>query len=130
MKASKLIKLSFTLALLFTASISASAYQNNDFVYNSKEVNGLKVGQIVYKSDGNTLSNYMNYNYRYDDQKRLIESEASKWDSSRNEWVKSECIRYDYQAGNVTTTYYKWNSRKGAYELEPERTVTVVYTAR
>lgn len=130
MKASKLIKLSFTLALLFTASISASAYQNNDFVYNSKEVNGLKVGQTVYKSDGNTLSNYMNYNYRYDDQKRLIESEASKWDSKRGEWVKSECIRYTYQAGNVTTTYYKWNDRKGAYELEPERTVTMVYAAR
>ena len=35
------------------------------------------------------------------------------------------CIRYAYQGKSITTTYYKWNSRKGEYTLIPDMTITI-----
>ena len=81
--------------------------------------------QTVYKMDGNTLANYMKYNYKYDDNKRMIESEALKWNSSKDEWEKDLRINYTYEGKTVTTNYYKWNAKKQAYVLVPEMTVTM-----
>ena len=53
----------------------------SNLIYNSEEVNGMKVAETVYKMDGSTLANYMKYNYKYDDQKRITESEALKWNA-------------------------------------------------
>ncbi len=75
--------------------------------------------------DGNTLANYMKYNYKYDDNNRMTESEALKWNSTKNTWENDMCIRYTYQGKTVTTTYYKWNSKKREYILVPEMTVTM-----
>ena len=63
------------------------------------------------------------YNYKYDDQNRMTESEALKWNSTKNTWGKDMCIRYAYQGKTMTTTYYKWNNKKGEYILVPEMTV-------
>ena len=59
----------------------------------------------------------------YDDQNRMTESEALKWNSTKNTWGKDMCIRYAYQGKTMTTTYYKWNNKKGEYILVPEMTV-------
>ena len=111
MKAKVSLKMFVLSAALLIASFTASA-RNNDgqLIYNPIEENGMTVGQTVYKMDGNTLANYMKYNYKYDDNKRMTESEALKWDSNKDEWVKN---------------YYKWNAKKRAYVLVPEMTVTM-----
>ena len=85
----------------------------------------MTVGQTVYKMDGNTLANYMKYNYKYDDNKRMIESEALKWNNSKDAWEKDLRINYTYEDKTVTTNYYKWNAKKQAYVLVPEMTVTM-----
>ena len=121
----KLLKTLIFSTLLFTCTLSASAYNENNLIYNSEEENGMMVGQTVYKTDGNLLSNYMKYNYKYDDQNRMTESEAMKWNSDLNKWEKDICIHYLYQGKSLTTEYYKWNKKKGKYVLVPEMTVTV-----
>lgn len=83
------------------------------------------VGQTVYKMNGSTLANYMKYNYKYDDNKRMIESETLKWNSTKEEWEKDLRINYTYEGKTVTTNYYKWNNKKRAYVLVPEMTVTM-----
>jgi hypothetical protein len=88
-------------------------------------VNGVKVAETVYKMDGSTLANYMKYNYKYDDQNRMTENEALKWNAVKNTWTNDMCIRYAYQGKSVTTTYYKWNNKKNTYILIPEMTVTM-----
>lgn len=112
-------------ALLLVCGLSTYADNKSNLIYNSEEVNGVMVGQTVYKMDGNTLANYMKYNYKYDDQKRMTESEAMKWDADRGIWHNDMCIRYAYQGKSVTTTYYKWSNKKGEYVLVPEMTVTM-----
>lgn len=123
MKAKVSLKTVIVSALLLVCGLNASADNKSNLIYNSEEVNGMKVAETVYKMDGNTLANYMKYNYKYDDQNRMTESEALKWNSTKNTWGNDMCIRYAYQGKTETTTYYKWNSKKGEYILVPEMTV-------
>lgn len=126
MKAKVSLKLFIVSAILLVASATASA-RNNDgqLIYNPIEENGITVGQTVYKMDGSSLANYMKYNYKYDDNKRMTESEALKWNSTKEEWEKDLRINYVYEGKTVTTNYYKWNTKKQAYVLVPEMTVTM-----
>ena len=126
MKAKVFLKMFVVSAVLLVASIATSARSNDgQLIYNPVEENGMTIGQTVYKMDGSTLANYMKYNYKYDDQNRMTESEALKWNSTKEEWEKDLRINYTYEGKTVTTNYYKWNNKKRAYVLVPEMTVTM-----
>ena len=112
-----------SVVLLMTSFVASARSYDGQLVYNPVEENGVMVGQTVYKMNGSTLANYMKYNYKYDDNKRMIESETLKWNSTKNTWGKDMCIRYAYQGKTMTTTYYKWNNKKSEYILVPEMTV-------
>ncbi len=126
MKTKVLFKMFILSAVLLVMSLATSARSyDGQLVYNPIEENGVTVGQTVYKMNGNTLANYMKYSYKYDDNKRMIESEALKWNSDKNEWQKDLRINYTYVGKSVTTKYYKWNNKKQTYVLVPEMTVTM-----
>ena len=126
MKTNFSFKLVILSAVLFVVSIAASARVfDGQLIYNPIEENGMMVGQTVYKKDGNTLANYMKYNYKYDDQKRMVESETLKWNVVKEQWENDLRIEYAYSGKTVTTTYYKWNNKKNAYVLVPKMTVTM-----
>ena len=117
-----------SVVLLMTSFVASARSYDGQLVYNPVEENGVMVGQTVYKMNGSTLANYMKYNYKYDDNKRMIESETLKWNSTKEEWEKDLRINYTYEGKTVTTNYYKWNNKKRAYVLVPEMTVTMVNT--
>ena len=126
MKTKVLFKMFILSAVLLVMSLATFARSyDGQLVYNPIEENGVTVGQTVYKMNGNTLANYMKYSYKYDDNKRMIESEALKWNSDKNEWQKDLRINYTYVGKSVTTKYYKWNNKKQTYVLVPEMTVTM-----
>ena len=114
-----------SVVLLMTSFVASARSYDGQLVYNPVEENGVMVGQPVYKMYGSTLANYMKYNYKYDDNKRMIESETLKWNSTKEEWEKDLRINYTYEGKTVTTNYYKWNNKKRAYVLVPEMTVTM-----
>ena len=114
-----------SVVLLMTSFVASARSYDGQWVYNPVEENGVMVGQTVYKMNGSTLANYMKYNYKYDDNKRMIESETLKWNSTKEEWEKDLLINYTYEGKTVTTNYYKWNNKKRAYVLVPEMTVTM-----
>ena len=109
-----------SVVLLMTSFVASARSYDGQLVYNPVEENGVMVGQTVYKMNGSTLANYMN-----DDNKRMIESETLKWNSTKEEWEKDLRINYTYEGKTVTTNYYKWNNKKRAYVLVPEMTVTM-----
>lgn len=114
-----------SVVLLMTSFVASTRSYDGQLVYNPVEENGVMVGQTVYKMNGSTLANYMKYNYKYDDNKRMIESETLKWNSTKEEWEKDLRINYTYEGKTVTTNYYKWNNKKRAYVLVPGMTVTM-----
>lgn len=126
MKTNFSLKLVILSVVLLVASVATSARVfDSQLIYNPIEENGMMVGQTVYKKNGNVLANYMKYNYKYDENKRMIESETLKWNASKDQWENDLRIEYTYNGKTVTTNYYKWNSKKQAYVLVPEMTVTM-----
>ena len=71
----KTLKTLILFSFLFVCGMNVSADNKSNLIYNSEEVNGMKVAETVYKMDGSTLANYMKYNYKYDDQNRSHEME-------------------------------------------------------
>ena len=126
MKTTGFLKTAVLSAVLLVSSITVCArnYDNN-LIYNSEEENGMLVGQTVYKMEGSSLANYMKYNYKYDTNKRMIESQTMKWNSYKNNWENDLLVRYTYEGKTVTTNYYKWNNREQEFILAPEMTVTM-----
>lgn len=109
--------------LMLVFSMNVNARRADNLIYNSEEVNGLVVSQTVYKNEGNSLSNFMKYNYKYDAQNRVVEQENMKW--NEGQWSKDLCLRHTYSGKQMTTEYYKWNNKKQQYILAPEMTITV-----
>ena len=126
MKTTGFLKTVALSAVLLVSSVAVSArnYDNN-LIYNSEEENGMLIGQTVYKKEGSSLANYMKYNYKYDDNKRMIESQTMKWNSNKNNWENDLLVRYTYEGKTITTNYYKWNNLKSEFILAPEMTVTM-----
>lgn len=121
----KAMKSLIIFSLLLAYGLTASADGNNNLVYNSEEVNGVMVGQTVYKMEGSSLVNYMKYSYTYDDQQRMTENLSQRWNSTRQAWENDICLRYTYEGKTTTTEYYKWNAKKKTFVLVPEMTVTM-----
>ncbi len=126
MKTFNLIKITLVAVIAWMTNVTISAATlDNNLIYNAEEVNGVKVSETVYKMDGTTLTNYMKYNYKYNDNQQMTENMSQKWNSSKECWENDLCIRYIYDNKSVTTEYYKWNSKKKDFVLIPEMTVTM-----
>lgn len=126
MKTKAILKTVVLSAVILVSSVAVSARSfDNNLIYNTEEVNGVMVGQTVYKMDGSALANYMKYSYKYDDNKRMTESITMKWNSSKNQWENDLCTRYSYTGKSVTTNYYKWSNKKNNFVLVPEMTITM-----
>ena len=92
-----------SVVLLMTSFVASARSYDGQLVYNPVEENGVSLP----------------------DNKRMIESETLKWNSTKEEWEKDLRINYTYEGKTVTTNYYKWNNKKRAYVLVPEMTVTM-----
>ncbi len=126
MKALNLMKIVIAVVIAFIANVTIYASNpDNNLIYNAEEVNGMKVAETVYKMDGNMLTNYMKYNYKYDENKQMTENLSQKWNNVKNRWDNDLCIRYTYDNKSITTEYYKWNAKKKTFVLLPEMTVTM-----
>ena len=126
MKALNLMKIVIAVVIAFIANVTIYASTpDNNLIYNAEEVNGMKVAETVYKMNGNMLTNYMKYNYKYDENKQMTENLSQKWNSTKNRWDNDLCIRYTYDSKSITTEYYKWNAKKKTFVLVPEMTVTM-----
>lgn len=126
MKAMNFLKSVFVVACIFVANLTISANTPEaNLIYNTEEVDGIKMSETVYKMNEGILTNYEKYNYKYNDNKQVIESTLMKWDATRNDWRNHMCIKYSYAGDNVTIEYYKWNKGKKDFILVPEMTVTV-----
>ena len=126
MKALNLMKIVIAVVIAFIANVTIYASTpDNNLIYNAEEVNGMKIAETVYNMDGNMLTNYMKYNYKYDENKQMTENLSQKWNSTKNRWDNDLCIRYTYDSKSITTEYYKWNAKKKTFVLVPEMTVTM-----
>ena len=119
----KLTVLSFVL-LVSNVTLQARGFDGN-LIYNSEEKDGVMIGQTVYKMDNGSLTNYMKHDYKYDDNKRMVETETQKWNGKTKQWDNDLRSTHAYAGKSITTNYYKWNAKESKYILAPEMSVTM-----
>lgn len=123
MKFKQNFKVLIIAVLLIGSFCNLSAKTNvNNIVYNTHEKNGMLVGQTLYKQEGKTLTQYLRYNYVYNNENKIIENNIEKWDNENQTWINALTTKYSYENQNVLTKTYKWNSIKKIYQLMPEKT--------
>lgn len=126
MKTFNFIKIFAVAVISIVANVTIYARGlDNNLVYNTEEVDGMKVAETVYKMNDGILTNYMKYHFKYDAKKQMTENMSQKWNANKNIWENDLCIRYIYENKSVTTEYYKWNAKKEQFVLIPEMTVTM-----
>ena len=126
MKTMSIMKTLLVTAVIMISNVTISARTTeSNLVYNAEEVNGVKVAETVYKRNGDMLTNYMKYNYKYDNNQQMTENLSQKWNEDENAWENDLCIRFTYDNKSITTQYYKWNPKKHTFVLIPSMTVTM-----
>ena len=102
MKTMSIMKTLLVTAVIMISNVTISARTaESNLVYNAEEVNGVKVAETVYKRNGDMLTNYMKYNYKYDDNQQMTENLSQKWNEDEKAWENDLCIRYTYDSKSI-----------------------------
>ena len=121
-----LLKSLFVTEFVFAANLTVFANSpETELIYNTEVIDGVKMSETVYKMNEGILTNFEKYNYKYNDQKQVVENILQKWDANKGEWCNSMCIKYTYNEKSTTIQYYKWNELRQDYILVPQMTVTM-----
>ena len=103
----------FVTVFVFAANLTVFASNpETELIYNTEEIDGVKMSETVYKMNEGILTNFEKYNYKYNDKKQVVENVLQKWDEGRGTWRNHMCIKYTYNENSTTIQYYKWNKNK------------------
>ena len=92
MKTMSIMKTLLVTAVIMISNVTISARTaESNLVYNAEEVNGVKIAETVYKRNGDMLTNYMKYNYKYDDNQQMTENLSQKWNEDEKAWENDLC---------------------------------------
>ena len=97
------------------------------YYYDNKGVIELADSQVVCVSDRDCLylKPSVKYYFDYDENNRVIEKKAMKWDAAKDGWVHSYCLRYTYEDDTVIIAFALWNRQRGDYN---DCTGRLIYT--
>ncbi len=125
MKTNVFFKTLILTSVMILSGIMSYASNKDNLFSNSKIVGGMLISKTIYAQNGNTLKNYMKYEYIYDSQDRVVEYDCFKWDSFSESWLNDICVKYTYKNNTTTANYYKWDSESLKYILIPDLTITI-----
>ena len=103
--------------------LNTQAMAQDNFITNEEVKNNLVVSRTIYKQDGNYLHNHMRYEFAYDEQNRLINKTASKWDGTVDKWIPYFQMTYRYEANEVIMSYARWNESQETFSKDKKETV-------
>ena len=97
------------LALVFTfmCSLAISAASPKDYLYDTKEENGKIISKVVFLQENGLLNKQVRYEFLYNENGKVSEKKAFRWDRTNDEWVPFYQITYQYddQSGEIKTNY-------------------------
>ena len=79
MKKMNLLKSLFVTVFVFAANLTVFANSpETELIYNTEEIDGVKMSETVYKMNEGILTNFEKYNYKYNDSNQLIKRTNAK----------------------------------------------------
>jgi len=124
MKASILRKEILSLVVLFVCSLAMSAASPRNYLYDTKEENGKIVSKVVFLQEEGLLNKQVKYEFTYNDNGRVAEKKAYRWNKTKETWDPYFLISYQYnEDGNITSEYGMWDKKKKDYSLNQQKMI-------
>lgn len=125
MKANVVLK-AVVMTVLVMASVmnfSASAATPTSYVRNDEMSGELVTSRTIFKNEGGYLFRHLLYTFTYDNENRVVNKEAFRWDSTAEAWVPYFNMNVEYKDQEVVVNYGRWNARSHAYDSHLEKSV-------
>lgn len=124
MKASILRKEILSFVVLFVCSLAMSAASPRNYLYDTKEENGKIVSKVVFLQEEGLLNKQVKYEFTYNDNGRVAEKKAYRWNKTKETWDPYFLISYQYnEDGNITSEYGMWDKKKKDYSLNQQKMI-------
>ena len=124
MKASVLRKEILSLVVLFVCCLAMSAASPRNYLYDTKEENGKIVSKVVFLQEEGLLNKQVKYEFTYNDNGRVAEKKAYRWNKTKETWDPYYLISYQYnEDGNITSEYGMWDKKKKDYSLNQQKMI-------
>ncbi len=108
------VKSAALVILLLVGAMNTNLFAGEKYVVNYETEGDRVTSKIVYINDG-TLRQHMRYNYKYNDEGKVIEKETLKWNNKKSEWSPYYRHTYSYMAEGYVIEYAAWNPKTKAY---------------
>ena len=122
MKASILRKEILSFVVLFVCSLAMSAASPRNYLYDTKEENGKIVSKVIFLQEEGLLNKQVKYEFAYNDNGKVAEKKAYRWNQAKETWDPYYLITYQYnEDGNITSEYGMWDKKKKDYILNTQK---------
>ena len=122
MKASILRKEILSFVVLFVCSVAMSAASPRNYLYDTKEENGKIVSKVIFLQEEGLLNKQVKYEFAYNDNGKVAEKKAYRWNQAKETWDPYYLITYQYnEDGNITSEYGMWDKKKKDYSLNTQK---------
>jgi hypothetical protein len=110
---------------LFVCSLTLSAVTPKDYMYDTKEENGKIISKTIFVQNNGLLDKQLKYNFTYNEEGKVAEKKASRWNSSQDVWEPFYLISYQYteDGGEIRSVYSMWNKKTKDYSLNTQTIV-------
>ena len=99
MKASILRKEILSFVVLFVCSLAMSAASPRNYLYDTKEENGKIVSKVIFLQEEGLLNKQVKYEFAYNDNGKVAEKKAYRWNQAKETWDPYYLITYQYNVG-------------------------------
>lgn len=125
MKASILRKEILSFVVLFVCSLAMSAASPRNYLYDTKEENGKIVSKVIFLQEEGLLNKQVKYEFTYNDNGKVAEKKAYRWNQSKETWDPYYLISYQYneEKGEINSVYGMWNKKKKDFSLNTQEMV-------
>ncbi|WP_129696892.1 DUF3836 domain-containing protein [Parabacteroides goldsteinii] len=122
MKASILRKEILSFVVLFVCGLAMSAASPRNYLYDTKEENGKIVSKVIFLQEEGLLNKQLKYEFAYNDNGKVAEKKAYRWNQAKETWDPYYLITYQYnEDGNITSEYGMWDKKKKDYSLNTQK---------
>jgi len=117
-----LLKSIAVIILVFSVAFNSTIGAQEKYVSNEDIQNNQVVSKTIYKNE-DYFNRHIKYEYKYDNQSRVIQKEVLKWNDRKEEWTKAYKIDLSYSDDQITMEYAKWNKKDKEYNRKKERSI-------
>lgn len=102
-----------------------SAASPKDYLYDTKEENGKIISKVVFLQENGLLNKQVRYEFQYNENGKVSEKKAFRWDRTNDEWVPFYQITYQYddRSGEIKTNYGMWDKKKKNFSLNVQNMI-------